>query len=176
MTGVQTCALPICFPVTIKMKQTGEREKVPISPEAEKSLIEYQAWAINHFVDQEKQNLGFASLVRRSAGEMVGKVAAIIGGSDGRIEKSHIEWAIAYAMADLKEKKRIVNSSHNDLFVSLSNKIIGYIDENEGEYEKSIIDKCTRHNTNKIIKKDTVIACLDKMIANGSIKIGRAHV
>jgi len=153
-----------------KIQQTGEREKVPISPDAEKSLVEYQSWAINHFVDQEKQNLGFASLVRRSAGEMVGKVAAIIGGADGRIEKSHIEWAIAYTMADLKEKKRIVNSSHNDLFVSLSNKIVGYIDENEGEYEKSIIDKCTRHNTNKIIKKDTVIACLDKMIAHGSIK------
>ena len=47
MTGVQTCALPICFPVTIDKEEDATYFDEPLAHEMIKDLVEYDLEHVN---------------------------------------------------------------------------------------------------------------------------------
>lgn len=158
------------------IKQDGERQQVPITEKAEDMLEELQDWADKYYVDHVKQNMGFASTVRRAFGEMLRKISAIIGGADGLIEAHHVEWAVVFIMHDLKDKTMIINTAHNDIKIALSAKIMNMLSKSKGEYVSYVVDKLTRAKSEKHITKKVILDTIAKLIETGDLKMENKRI
>lgn len=117
--------------------------------------------------EQHKAISGFEAIPRRGY-ELVAKVSTILAAPEGVRTVEHVRWAYAVVKADIEYKLKLayanIKDEQDDKTDSAQARIMNAITKDHGESLGVLVNRC------RPLKKELVIECIGKLVANGLIE------